>query len=274
MPLDPNNQNYFSLGEQPVVSLPWWKVRRFQIQLAVIAAIIVGVGVVGYYGYQTYRLTHVDVDALKQAEGIIDASVAACADDDDPAACEARARSDAARTTGETSVCRGLEDAEMANCVSLIANDNADPSLCALLSGDAETACIDGATLIAAKKAKDYGMCAGITDAVLKAGCQNQLVDEVIARGACEQFGIDADTCGYPALLEETVASGDSDGCLQFSGDQKSGCYDVFSSLDQDSDGLTLLTESTLGTSDTAADTDGDGYTDAEEVASGYDPLR
>ena len=48
----------------------------------------------------------------------------------------------------------------------------------------------------------------------------------------------------------------------------------MFSSLDQDADGLSLLEEYKLGTSDTNADTDGDGYTDSQEVASGHDPLK
>ena len=274
MPLDPNNQNYFSLGEQPVAPLPWWKVRRYQIQLAVIAAVIVGVGVVGYYAYQTYTLTYVNGDALNQANTIIDAAAQACADEEDPAACEAAARADAARATGEASVCRGLEDAELANCVSLIANDSGNPSLCGMLSVDAETACVNGATLVAAKRAKDYGECGGITDMVLKHGCQNQLLGEVIANGECEKYGIDASTCDFPGLLNDVVANGDVSGCLQFSGEQRETCNDVFSSVDQDGDGLSLLTESQLGTSDTSADTDGDGYTDSQEVASGYDPLK
>lgn len=244
------------------------------MQLAAIAAVIVGVGVVGYYAYQTYTLTYGNRDALKQANTIIDAAVQACADEENPAACQAAARADAARTTGEASVCRGLEDAELANCVSLIANDSGNPSLCSMLSGDAETVCIDGATLVGAKKANDYSLCAEITDMVLKTGCQNQLIGEVIANGECGTYGIDASTCDFPGLLDDIVAGGDVSGCFTFSGEQRETCEDVFSSVDQDGDGLSLLEESELGTSDVSADTDGDGYTDREEVASGYDPLK
>jgi hypothetical protein len=274
MPLDPNNQNYFSLGEQPVAPLPWWKVRRYQVQLAVIAAVAVGIGVVGYYGYQTYSLTHVNVEALNQANTIIDAAVVACADEEDPAACEAAARSDAARATGEVSVCDGLIDAEYKTCVTLIAQDSADPEVCTVLSGDEETACADSSTLLAARAAEDYGMCETIENAEIKAACQNQLLDAVIADGECATYGIPDDVCGYPAVLAAIIAVGDPVGCLEVPSDKRDGCNDVFTSLDQDRDGLTLLAEFQLGTSDTKADTDGDGYTDSQEVESGHDPLK
>jgi len=272
--LDPNNQNYFSLEEQPIAVAPWWKVRKFQVQLAVIAAVIIGVGVVGYYAYQMYSLTYVDVTALNQAKSIISEAESSCATADNVEECEANARADAARVTGEVSVCDGLAGAKLLNCVSLIANDNADPSLCSMLSGDDEARCQDGATLVAAKKAKNYGMCAAITDATMKIGCQGQLVDVVIANGECEKYGIDASTCDFPGALSAVVLSGNLDGCAIFTGDQKAECEDVFTSIDGDEDGLSLIEESELGTSDQKADTDGDGYTDFQEVETGHDPLK
>lgn len=43
--------------------------------------------------------------------------------------------------------------------------------------------------------------------------------------------------------------------------------------LDEDSDGLTVAEERFYGTKATVADSDGDSYTDGEEVRAGYDPL-
>ena len=100
------------------------------------------------------------------------------------------------------------------------------------------------------------------------------MLDDVIDAGACEQYGISDDVCEYPAQLAAIIANGDPLGCLQVPADRRDGCDDMFVSLDQDGDGLTLLEEFKLGTSDTNADTDGDGYTDREEVASGHDPLK
>ena len=274
MPIDPNNQNYFSLDEQAPVVLPWWKVRKNQMRMLAVVGIAVGVGVVGYYGYQTYSLTHVDVAKVDQANTIIENSIASCATDKDPKACEDRARADAARTTSQPSVCNGLADAALTECVSLIALDKGDADVCASLSGDDESTCRNGATLIAANTAKDYGMCGSITDADLKAACENQLLDVVIAAGECTKYGISDDICGYPAKLAAIVASGNPQGCLQLEADKQAGCDDMFTSLDQDRDGLSLLAEYKLGTSDTNADTDGDGYTDSQEVASGHDPLK
>ena len=70
-------------------------------------------------------------------------------------------------------------------------------------------------------------------------------------------------TCEHPAQLAAIIANGDP---LDVAGsaDRRDGCDDMFVSLDQD-DGLTLE-EFKLGTSDTNADTDGDGYTDREKL--------
>lgn len=273
MPIDPNNQNYFSLDEQTPVALPWWKVRKNQMRMLAGVGIVVGVGVVGYYGYQTYSLTHVDVAKVNQANTIITNAVASCATQEDPEACEDQARADAARTTGQTAVCDGLDDGSLMDCITLIAMDNADPSLCSALSGADETTCIDAATLRRAKKNGDYGLCASIQNEEKKAACQAQLVKVVIENNECQKYGISDAVCDYPSALAAVVASGDPSGCNQFD-DSKSNCEDMFSSLDQDADGLSLLEEYKLGTSDTAADTDGDGYTDSQEVASGHDPLK
>ena len=274
MPIDPNNQNYFSLDEQAPVALPWWKVRKNQMRALAVVGIVVGVGVIGYYGYQMYSLTHVDVAKVDQAKNIIENAVASCADDMDPKACEDRARASAARTTGQSSVCSGLKDGPLMDCITLIAMDTSDPSLCSALSGSDETTCVDAATLRQAKKNSDYGLCATINNEEKKAACQAQLVNVVIENDECQKYGISDSVCGYPAKLAAVVLSGDPSGCSQFDDAQKAGCEDMFTSLDQDGDGLSLLEEYKLGTSDTKADTDGDGYTDSQEVASGHDPLK
>ena len=274
MPIDPNNQNYFSLDEQTPVVLPWWKMRTHQMRMLAAIGILVGVGVVGYYGYQTYSLTHVDVAKVDQANTIITNAVASCATEKDPKACKDRARSDAARTTGQTAVCDGLVDIALSNCVTLIAMDSADPEACSVLSGDEESTCRDAATLRAAKATKDYALCGSIVAKAGKASCRAQLVGVVIAAGECAKYAIDSAICEYPAKLDAVILRGNPAGCAQFSGEQRAGCEDMFSSLDQDADGLSLLEEYKLGTSDTNADTDGDGYTDSQEVASGHDPLK
>lgn len=274
MPIDPNNQNYFSLNEQPAVVLPWWKVRKNQMRMLAVVGVAVGVGLVGFYGYQTYTLTHVDVAKVDQANAIISNAVASCATEKDPQACEDRARSDAARTTGQSSICSNLDGKALMNCVTLIAMDTADHSVCAMLSGEDEVTCTDAATLREANKKNDYSLCANIANVEKKAACQSQLLHVVIAANECEKYNIDSATCDYPAKLDAVIAAGNPSGCTQFDDSRKAGCGDMFTSLDQDADGLSLLEEYKLGTSDVKADTDGDGYTDAQEVASGHDPLK
>lgn len=272
--MNPNNQNYFSLDEQTPVVLPWWKTRKHQMRILAGFGIMVGVGVVGYYAWQTYSLTHVDVAKVEQANAIIANAVVSCAEDADPKACENRARSDAARATGQTRVCDTLSGEELVNCISLIALDAESSAACAQLSGADETLCVDNATLLAARKAKNYATCSSIVDETIRKSCQSQLLSVVVAAGECAKYGVADDECSYSKKIQTVIAAGKPDGCAQFSGEQAASCTDIFVSLDQDKDGLTLFDEATLGTSDVNADTDGDGYTDGEEVESGHDPLK
>lgn len=281
MPIDPNNLNYFSLDENVdgrgtsfANDVPWWKVRKNQMRALALVGIVVGVGVVGYYGYQMYSLTHVDIAKVDQAENIIENATASCTTETDPKACEERARSEAARTTGQASVCSELSGKKLTNCVTLIAMDTGNKDVCAELSGADQTTCENEAMFAAATSAKDYGMCSLIADEGIKATCQAQLVSVVIAAGECAKYGIDDAVCGFQAKLDMVIASGNPTGCTQFNEEQAETCEDMFSSLDQDADGLSLLAEYKLGTSDTNADTDGDGYTDSQEVSSGHDPLK
>jgi hypothetical protein len=133
---------------------------------------------------------------------------------------------------------------------------------------------LDGVTLLIAVEEKEYAQCATIVDETMKRGCEAQLVASVIAAGECEAYGIDVRTCDFPAALERVIAAGDPAACEEFTGDQRSGCDDMFASIDADGDGLTLSEEFQYGTSDATTDTDGDGYTDAEEIATGHDPLK
>ncbi len=272
--IDPNNQNYFSLDEQTPVVLPWWRVRKHQMRMLAGFGIMVGIGVIGYYAWQTYSLTHVDVAKVEQANTIIANAVASCAGDADPEACENTARSDAARATGQASVCSALVGEELVNCVSLIALDAESAAACAQLSGADEVQCTDNATLLAARKAKNYSMCSSITDAAIRASCQSQLLSAVVAAGECAKYGVSDDECSFSKRIQSVIAAGKPDGCAQFSGEQAASCADIFVSLDQDKDGLNLFDEAVLGTSDVNADTDGDGYTDGEEVESKHDPLK
>lgn len=274
MIVDPNTQQYFALEEEPQVALPWWRVRKYQIQLAVIAGAIIGVGLVGYYAYQAYSLMHVDVAALNQAKNIMETASQTCATADDPAACEASAQADAARTTGEVAACKGLEGAKLLDCVSLVAFDKADPSLCAMLSGADETTCTDNATIFAAQAKDDYGMCATIVDEAKKTKCQDALLPSVLAAGTCATYGIDVTKCSEKAAIDAALAAGNVAACNALSASGKEACLDQFSSIDADGDGLSALREAELGTSDALADTDGDGYSDLQEVQTGHDPLK
>lgn len=270
---NPNNQNYFSLEPTPV-KIPWWKVKKNQLRAGGAFGVLVGVGLVGYYAYQTYTLTHIDSAKIEQAQVIITQASTECTSAKNPQACEDIARAKAAKVTGQATVCDGLKDDALTNCVVDVARSTGNADACLLLSGDGATTCKDLATYTTAKNSKNYGTCSNIIDKKLIAGCQGALLPIVIASNECIKYSIDQATCDYPAKLVEVIAEGKLSGCAQLGDAYKGACEQAFSSTDQDGDGLSLAEESALGTSDTNADTDGDGYTDSQEVDSNHDPLK
>ncbi len=246
-------QQYFAVGEQATAPVSFWARRKTRVGIAVAVGVTV-LGLMGVYAFQSLRLSNMADDRASDVGKAVANETADCAKTDDVALCEARGRTNAAVATGSAFACTSLKGSELENCVRLVARSEADVDACAVLDKEGRTRCEDGAWSALAKAASDYDLCTHIVDEELQAGCQAQRIT-------------------FPAMLEAIVASGDPDGCLQLEAEEEEGCRDMFISLDRDGDGLSRLKESQLGTSDDNADTDGDGYTDKQEIESGHDPL-
>lgn len=202
-------------------------------------------------------------------------AIANCASSENPEDCEADARTDAARSSANTAACKGLEGAELTNCVELAAFASLKEKDCGeLTDGDAKASCADQVRLRVAIAADDYSACAAVDAADVRDACQTRLLPSVIASGDCAAQGVDATVCDGATRMAAVVDGGDYAACNNLPSPYNTDCQDAFSSTDRDGDGLTRKRESQLGTSDDAADTDGDGYTDREELDSGYDPLH
>lgn len=254
---DPNNQNFFdpaAPAETPVV--PWWQNKRTLLIGGGALGGVVVLGLIGVFAYQTWSLNSDQESRLVEAEQLAQETMAECDGEDDVEACKARARTVAAEQTGQVEVCEGLSGQQLKNCVVLIARDEADPEACDMLQGDDKTSCEDAAYLVKAKDNDDANFCGKIQNDQKRESCQRQVEPEVTSE------------------LDAAVESGNPQDCAALSGGQKAACEDAYLSLDRDADGLSRFEESQLGTSDDNQDTDGDGYSDGQEVSAGYDPLN
>lgn len=275
MTVDPNNQHYYDLGAPQPAPLPWFRQRAVLVRLGLGAVVAVVVGLVGFYVYQLVTFNAEDAAQESAAEAMLSEAEARCATDPDPEGCMNKARTETAQTTGSAAACKGLADQELKNCAQQLAVAARDPGLCGVVddSGN-KTSCEDSAFLAKAQERADYGVCASISSAELRASCEAQLLGGVIEAGECAKYGVSDDVCSFPERLAAVVAAGDPTGCAAFTDLDRDSCEDAFTSIDGDGDGLNRLREYQLGTSDNNADTDGDGYSDGQEVATGHDPLK
>ncbi len=242
---------------------PWYKKRQLVIMAVSALGLMVVVGLVVVFAANALRSSSAAKKVIVEKTAAVQEMVA-----------NGTSQSGAARQVGFVDGCKGLADGEYANCVALIATDNADPLICDVLSGAEKQACSDGATLVMASAKIDYKACDAISDSTLLASCRG-VISSVAARlGDCASHGVPIEFCDAKKLLDTAIATGNPASCDALPSDAIAGCHDIFNATDADGDGLTLAEEHVLGTSDQNPDTDGDGYTDGAEVASGHDPLK
>ena len=146
----------------------------------------------------------------------------------------------AARQAAFVDGCKGLSDAAYVNCVSLVAIDNADPTVCSNLTDPDKQTCSDAATLEKAKTGKDYKACDAITDDLLKSSCQASIRTTAASAGDCAGYGVPVEYCDAQQALDAAIATGDPASCATLPLDTQGACEDIFTSRDADKDGMTL----------------------------------
>jgi len=242
---------------------PWYKKRQIVIMVVSVLVLMVVAGVGVVFAMNMIQANNAAKQVVAQKTAAVQEMVA-----------NGTSQSSAARQAAFVDGCKGLADGEYMNCVSLIAIDNSDPTICDVLTGAEKQSCSDSATLVKATAGKSYTACDSIFDATLIASCRATLSSIAARVGDCAGYGVPAEFCDAQKLLDAAIATGDPASCDALITDAKAGCHDIFNATDADKDGLTLAEEHTLGTSDQNPDTDGDGYNDGDEVLSGHDPLK
>jgi len=220
-----------------------------------------------------------DVDNIEtiksEADSLMARDIAECQNGEDPNACEQRVKTKIAREMGEILVCEGLDQKLYINCVSLIAVENLEVRACEALEGESVNTCKDAVYLRLAQNKKDYGICEKILDDDKRSSCEKILLSTVIKNDDCVFYGLDSIICNEGQKLQAIVEDGDYIECAELSTDKLiADCHEMFTVIDRDGDGLLDMYEvDRFGTDPRNPDTDGDGYSDFDEVNNGFDPL-
>jgi hypothetical protein len=150
--------------------------------------------------------------------------------------------------------------------VSLVAASAKATAACDVLSGSSKDQCV----LRTAFASGDASMCSTIVDAGVRDLCARQFVQ--MDADNCTQLGGGETECDTERLYAAALKSGDPASCDSPDAQAKANCLEKLAGTDQDQDGLSFIEEHHYGTSDTNADTDGDGFKDGDEVSKGFNP--
>lgn len=274
---DLSNQEFYELTpsgapeEQPKPKIK----RGALIMVGVGAVIAIGAAAVGIIFYNQAQDRQAQeretVSVIEVANGHMTEETAECVDALDPQACEDRARRKIARELGLVDFCAELDGQRLYNCVTTVAREQLDPEKCQLLTDQERRDCEDSVYIALAQDETDLGICDQIHNEADAESCRSLITNRIIDLNACAEYGIDESLCQEEQEIYQAALNNE---CALLSDTAKSMCEEYLGSLDQDSDGLRLSAEHEAGTSDQNPDTDGDGYSDFDEVINGFDPLN
>lgn len=235
--------------------------KRLRPALPWIAAIVLlgalGIGTRWYFAGQATKVTPV---------------ANLCASDD--LVCQRKLAMDAA-AKGDQSSCQKITDSQsQAACYIKAAVAAVDITRCQELQSESyQNSCSNQVKLAAIIKDGTVKDCADLSDQITNRLCLNELTRLAKESGDCAKYGIDQSVCDQSAALKSAINSNDPKSCQTLESASRQSCLKIFDNRDDDSDGLSALKESEIGTSDTNSDTDGDSFSDQVEYSSGYNPL-
>lgn len=249
--------------------IPWKKIAI--LAGIVLACVLVIVGVVWFLRSRAQKLSE-----FQHTTQQIQTAIAECDTAANQEACKQQKIEEAAARLGQVDVCKMLEGDAYNTCVWQTARAESDPKMCAEITDSAFAAqCADDLNVKLALASSDVSYCNAVKDDNRKNNCTSTLAGPVTSAN-CASRGYDAAYCEDIAVYESALAARDPNQCAGISDTSvKANCEDGVGSGDIDNDGLSGNEEASYGTSDTSADTDGDGVSDYDEVRTyGTDPTN
>lgn len=196
-----------------------------------------------------------------------------CAQSDDQKACLETETKKSAVQLGMVEACIKLIGEEYDGCVWEVADQKQDASLCEpIVNEQHRTICSDSILFSRARQSRDESDCGMIKNVEKQAGCLLAIAEPITGEN-CAARGQDPAFCKMLIVALEARTKQDRRICYQLTGDEVSYCVEHLERDDPDFDGISTLQETDFYQTDPyKADTDGDGYSDGDEVAAGYNP--
>jgi len=209
------------------------------------------------------------VSETKQ-EGVVNCDQAA-----DPETCKQMAQKKLATETKDPDACKDLTDANKEDCLLGVAAAKADVGLCEKLKDDStKTLCLTSVYKTLAIQKTDVKLCDKIPNEGVKKACQDEILGPVTVEN-CAARGQSKEYCQMLVVAKAARDAQDPQMCQGFGDDLRGVCLQFVPIDDPDFDGIDSSTEMKVYKTDPRkADTDGDGFSDYQEITTGHDPLK
>ena len=169
----------------------------------------------------------------------------------------------------DAELCALLDGEAKVGCVEAVAKVTLDRGDCQPLDGEDQVRCEDAVTILKATEGLDLAVCREMHDEAKRVMCIDQVTARVIDDGSCLEHGVDEGLCRERDALNEAMTEGNASACDRLSDeDAVASCWDEARKTmpDPDEDAVEEAGEEAL-------DSDGDGYSDEEEIQNGFDPF-
>ncbi len=196
-----------------------------------------------------------------------------CENADDKAGCEANLAKQLSQQNKDITLCEDLQETDRDDCIWGVADQMLDDSLCKkMVNEDWVIRCQDGVIRKTAIDKKKESICDKIQSEDTKALCIEDVLGQLTSAN-CKQRGADPAVCNMLLVVDKANSLQDRRLCDSLPAEYVSACREKVVSDDPDFDGISTEIEVSLFGSDPyLADTDGDGYSDLDEINAGYSP--
>lgn len=191
----------------------------------------------------------------------------ACRQSQDPEICKRQVVVPQAELLNDAKLCALLDGEAKVGCVESVARVTLDRDDCQTLDGEDQRRCEDTVTMLKATTALDLDGCSDISDEQKRSGCIEQVTARVVDAVACAEHGVEVTLCDERAIFGRAMAEGDVSACDGLGEeDAIKSCKEEVRRANPDPD------EGGVVAGDETLDSDGDGYSDDEEIRNGFDP--